>query len=448
MNLKNACFLLTLLWSVMLIVPSCTNTTDSNGSLMSPTSPGPADLVVPDPNPTQPTALPEPSSECGQIGLNRSSVRTKTECDKGVSFYVEATGATYFNIHLGGLNNGRILGPNNINEWSEWYLLDPGTYTYTVAAEKKLDDGSVIQCDYHGLSFTIDECYVDPKCPPGAYFNIELTEPENLVAVTRCPDSYLVHYQVNTNLAEFDFSYPAAYCSPNDNKSGVCKLQPNEEHVFEGSCAFGDLTCGSDRKVFYRECTPCSACVEFPRPYQRDDGNVFLPDLPGPMFWLVDGQPAAEQVVRLEPECEETVSVTIELLDSTCGEPVQCGTWEFEKGGPSCMTCEDIDLDPDCYDGNIDTEAHFKSYFDIPSDVCITRIRHDGSSRFSCTMSPIDAKWVVVKGGNGFRLYQNVSKWDWLCTYCCGAAGTSSPETHGGCSRHDISHISYFDCCR
>lgn len=123
------------------------------------------------PEATTPTVAPaDPSidvvTECDVIQLVRASIKSETDCKKGARFYLEAPGATYFNIHLGGLNNGPILGPNTPGQWSEWYALEKGSYTYTAAAETKVD-GSVIQCDHHNKTFTVPDCpCVKPPAPP------------------------------------------------------------------------------------------------------------------------------------------------------------------------------------------------------------------------------------------------------------------------------------------
>ena len=126
-------------------------------------------------SPTNPAVVdPWDPKGCDLVQLNRSSIKEETDCKKGVRFYAEATvtaGTGYFNVHLGGLNNGPILGPNQLNTWSKWYSLEEGSYTYTLAAETEIY-GHVEQCDIHNRTFTI-ECYtgcikpLPPQCEFG-----------------------------------------------------------------------------------------------------------------------------------------------------------------------------------------------------------------------------------------------------------------------------------------
>jgi len=150
-----------------------------------------------------------------------------------------------------------------------------------------------------------------------------------------------------------------------------------------------------------------------------------------------------------EIQCEEPKLPNLDTCSCECpppGEP-ECVEQRYDEETCSwvgeCLTCEDIELEPGCYPGNIDNVAQFKSYFEIDPDFCITRLKHIGSKPKSCIPSPIRAQWVVVKGGPQFRLYQNVGVGDQLCTYC-PTAGLSETE----CAKPDISHISFFGCCR
>lgn len=140
----------------------------SGTPLAEETPPGPS-------NPSQPTAEPSAPKGCNAVQLNRASIKSEVDCKKGARFYAEAevtAGEGYFNVHLGGLNNGPILGPNTLGKWSKWYDLNPGSYTYTLAAETKIE-GKVEQCDRHNLTFTVPECYTGcikpqpPQCPFG-----------------------------------------------------------------------------------------------------------------------------------------------------------------------------------------------------------------------------------------------------------------------------------------
>jgi hypothetical protein len=86
--------------------------------------------------------------------------------------------------------------------------------------------------------------------------------------------------------------------------------------------------------------------------------------------------------------------------------------------------CEDINLAAGCYPGNVDTVAHFKSYFNIDPNAPIGRVGVYGGGNTPCIRSPLAAQWAVVKGGPQFR---------------CSDGGETIPPPA-------ISHISWFDC--
>jgi len=86
-------------------------------------------------------------------------------------------------------------------------------------------------------------------------------------------------------------------------------------------------------------------------------------------------------------------------------------------------------FDEGCYEGNIDTAQHLYDRF----GVCMTRIKRTDSTRRDWVLAAINADVVVVKGGNGYRLYNNVKKWEIIKTHCCNP-------------KPNISHISYFVC--
>lgn len=141
------------------------------------------------PENTTPGVTPAEHTECDVIQLVRSSIKSETDCKKGVRFYLEAPGATYFNIHLGGLNKGAILGPNTPGQWSKWYKLEPGSYSYTAAAQAEID-GSTIQCDHHNKTFTIPGCSADclKPPPPECEFGAAIYNPGD--CTWQCPPCY------------------------------------------------------------------------------------------------------------------------------------------------------------------------------------------------------------------------------------------------------------------
>lgn len=124
-----------------------------------------------------------------------------------------------------------------------------------------------------------------------------------------------------------------------------------------------------------------------------------------------------------EPECDNQV-----WNERTC-------SWEGD-----CYECDSSMFNEGCYEGNVDTSQHLFDQFGI----CMSRVQHSGSHWSSCKLAEIDAAVVIVKGGNGFRLYTDVQRWDIICSYCGGL--TPSDVSEADTKRPNISHISYFDC--
>lgn len=445
MNLKNACLISILSLSATLIALACSGNMDSLESPLAPTSTPSTSVPSKPSTETKPTVAPEQPTECERIQLKRSSIKAETDCEKGVRFYAEAADADYFNVHLGGLNNGPILGPNKPNEWSKWYKLDAGDYTYTLAMEQKRD-GKVIQCDHHNKTFKIEPCRVPPECPRNAMLDISVYERREVI-VDPCPKYKYFSYTATSNLPITELSLPSG-CTPSDPMNGTCQfLVPKEgstSHTISGKSYRTDpkMLCAQDSETMVVEpCQECRACEDYKMTvFKRQDGSVFIGDPPSGMYYTVNGgghYHDGQVVPPPELDCNEAGRIVVNLYDEHCSRLQWCQKWEFTYVG-ECF-CEDLELTPGCYRGNVDTVAHFKSYFQIPGDYCIRRVKKVGKKNKACFPSPVNADWAVVKGGPQFRLYVGVKKGQQLCTYC--------PEGVRECKKPDVSHASFFRCC-
>lgn len=298
-------------------------------------------------------------TECELIELNRASIKSEVDCKLGVRFYLEAPGATYFNVHLNGLNNGPILGPNTPGQWSEWYSLKAGSYTYTAAAEAKVD-GKTIQCDHHNKTFKVPKCKCVKPTPPACEFGPAVYSPKD--CTWTCPPCVMPEMP--------KCQYGPAQIDGCGWKCPPCVL---DDPPF---CPFGPAIPNLETCSY--SCPPCTLQCQQPKILNT---KLCVCECPPP------GQ----------AECPDQV-----YNNETC-------QWEGD-----CYECDMGDLTPKCYSGNIGNAQHFFNRFGI----CMKMTHKTGAQNKSCTSAKWNADAVVVKGGPGFRLYTNVKKGNKLCTYC------------------------------
>jgi hypothetical protein len=387
------------------------------------------------------------------VQVKRASIKVETDCKKGVRFYVPATvtvGSGYYDIWLPAINAGTKLGPFAYNEWSEWVSLEPGSYKYHLAAETRTDDNTVYQCDRHRGDFKI-ECKEKPECPTDSRFDIKVRErkPDLKVITDPCPKLAYFTYEVTTNLGEFELTLPQG-CVETSATTGTCKFPVTESttyHTISGKAYSTSprLFCGSDSEQMEVEgCKECRSCENYKmNVHKRNDGSVFIGDVPTGMYYTINGGGHYHEAQILDApdlDCEQQGQIVINLYDEHCSRVVHCQIWTFRYVGE--CECEDLELQEGCYPGNVDNVAQFKRYFNVPSDYCINRVKHIGQRNRACIPSPINADWAVVKGGPQFRLYVGVQKGQSLCTYCPPA------QPGAQCKKPNISHISWFRCCR
>lgn len=449
-------------------------------SSFSPSSPKVADPVTVTPLPgtgaTQPTVEPAESTGCDLIKLVRSSVKSETDCKKGVRFYLEAPGADYFNIHLGGLNNGPILGPNAPGEWSKWYALKAGSYVYTAAAEAKVD-GKVTQCDLHNKTFTIPECKEGcvkppaPQCDFGpAIYNAEdctyQCPPCVMPPVPKCPFGEAIPVGcgwvcppcVLDDPPEFPHGPPIANLETCEWVCPPCIMPPPPE------CPFGPPV--PHPVVCSWVCPPCEViCPEgehlHPETCDCWCDPIGKPECPEQTWneelcvWEGDCPCECEGM----PECPEQICnpKTCEWQgDCPCepegeGECPDFCEWDFELCEWVCDCPCEPEGEPECDEQEWDTELcewvgdcpceapHRQCIRSFGRKTCsnfglVTLYKNDNGGDTRCTSAEMDAAGVIVKGGVYYHFIPDVTQGDNICTCTTGI------------HKPDWSHVEYCGC--
>jgi len=167
----------------------------------------------------------------------------------------------------------------------------------------------------------------------------------------------------------------------------------------------------------------------------RQDHMLEVQQPPPGTYYTVGGDPTKQYTEGtygpFAGECDsDPITIRVNFYDENCGEGVLCdfSDWLFES--EDCPYVCDYQGLAGCYEGNVDTAQHLYDRF----GVCMTRVEHMGNDTTNCTAASRSADLVVVKGGNQFRIYTDVTEDQWICSFCPNGR------------EPDISHISYFVC--